>query len=69
MFDCHRCLAPISDERALVFKKKLCVDCSNEPRYFGLTVYPHKTGSSVLIHRNGDEETIRQMRRAFKRAR
>lgn len=48
---------------------KTCVDHSDETPYFGLEVYPHKTGGFVIKTKLENQEQVRQMKRAYKRSR
>lgn len=46
-----------------------CVGCSNVKRKIGFMVFDHKTGGTPVIIDPDDQETVRQARRANRRAR
>ena len=68
---CRACGVEIPEARLEAIPGvQTCVQHSDAKAYVGYPVQmAGKTCSDVVIHRGGDEEAIRQMRRAYRRER
>lgn len=67
---CQYCFERIPDSRLKILPDtSYCVKHSQEKGYYGLQEYPHKTGGFIVKTKGDNEEGIRQMQRAYKRAR
>lgn len=68
-YRCKTCNGLIPDARAELGYTDTCVHHSEEVPHFGLMDYSHKTAGEVVIHRGGNEESIRRMNRIYRRSR
>lgn len=64
---CSWCQKSMPDERLELYST--CKDCTNEKPYFGVSVYPHKTGGHAVLIKGNNSEGIRQAQNANKRKR
>jgi hypothetical protein len=67
---CEGCGHEIPADRLEVLPNtKTCVGCSKVQKVVGFMVFDHKTGGTPVIINPEDTETLRQARRANRRAR
>jgi hypothetical protein len=67
---CSTCGVEIPSERLEVLPNtETCVGCSTVKKVIGFQVFDHKTGGSPVLIDPDDKETLRQARRANRRAR
>jgi hypothetical protein len=67
---CIHCFQPITAERIdSLGHVKVCVNCSQTPKHFGLMDFSHKTAGTVVIVNGNEKESIRRMKNAYTRKR
>lgn len=69
MYSCKVCDKEIPDGRVELGFTDTCVDHSMAKKHYGLMDYGHKTAGAVVIHRGGNEESIRRMQAVYRRKR
>lgn len=61
---CLGCALPISCERLIVLPEtRYCMRCSTTQRIMGQNVFPHKTGSEVVLMSTEDFNNIQRLDR------
>lgn len=68
--NCKHCKQEIPEERLeAVPNTDECVKCSTTQKYFGVMVFPHKTGGEAVLIKPEKKEMLRQAKRFNSRAR
>lgn len=67
---CIKCQTPIPQERLEILPSTTtCVNCSTVKAVVGFMIYNHKTAGTAILVNPEDSETLRQAKRANRRAR
>ncbi len=67
MANCSWCNAEMAEERLEIFDT--CIKCTDQNKYVGFQVSPHKTGSYPVLIKPSNKEQIRQATNANNRKR